>query len=144
MRRLWVPVAAVIIGALLFASGLVAAHLVFAQESTQPMTGPGTQMDPLVTRSYVDHYVALQVVTVPPGQKLVAEEGTEIIVRAGKGTAIASANGGLADLTAGRDLKNGEVVALNHLLVVPRTDGRGLAAVTMVVALVRGGYTVGP
>jgi len=135
---------AVVVGAVLFMSGIMVAHLVFAQEATGTGAGPGTALDPLVTRSYVDRFTTLKVVTVPPGQVLVAEEGAEIIVRAGKAKTVASPNGGLADLTAGRDLKNGEIIALNHLLLVPRTDGRGFAAVTPVVALVRGAFVVNP
>lgn len=122
---------------------------------------PGTEQDPLVTRSYVDDklqaladkgYVDqlvtarvqplnLQVVELPTGKQLVAEGGTEIVVRAGRATVVGSNLGGLADVTVGRDLAKGEA-PLNHLLVVPRSDGRGLKAITDCVVLVRGGYSI--
>lgn len=102
---------------------------------------PGTAEDPIVTRSYVDQFVTLQVVSVSAGQQLIADAGTEIILRAGKATAIATA-GGVADLTAGKDLKLGEAIVTNHLLLIPRTDGRGLKAATDLVLVVRGTFVV--
>ncbi|MGI5838067.1 MAG: hypothetical protein ACOX8W_00165 [bacterium] len=107
-------------------------------------TEPGSEADPLVARSYVDQYVGLRVVSVPAGQRLTAGVGTEIIIRDGKAAAVAGTGGGLSDLTAAKDLKAGEVLALNHLLLVPREDGRGFAAVSDVTALVRGQYEVLP
>lgn len=105
---------------------------------------PGTEQDPLVTKSYVDDRlrpIQFEVVELPKGKQLVAEGGTEIVVRAGKASVVGSNLGGLADVTVGKDLTRGEAPA-NHLLVVPRSDGRGLKAVTDCVVLVRGGYTI--
>ena len=34
------------------------------------VSDPGSQADPLVTQSYVDNYVKLQVVTLTPGDKI--------------------------------------------------------------------------
>ena len=51
-------------------------------------TTPGSEADPLVSKSYVDGktvYVPLQL---QPGQSLIGDEGTEIILRSGEGTAI--------------------------------------------------------
>ncbi len=109
---------------------------------------PGSEGDPLVTRSYVDSCLSafkpwpLEIVEMGVGQRLVAGAGTEVILRAGQATAIDSPNGGLADVTSGRDLKRGDKVEGNHLLIVPRDDGRGLLAVTPVVLMVKGVYTV--
>lgn len=86
----------------------------------------------------------LEVVQLAPGQRLVAEGGTEIILRTGKvkvATEPASL-GGLSDLTAGRDVANGQDVAANHLLLVPRSDGRGVVATTAAILLVRGAFAV--
>jgi len=80
----------------------------------------------------------LQVYSLPAGAALLAGAGSELILRAGTVTVIAAAAGGLADLTAGRDLQAGEEVSANHLLLVPREDGRGVEAVTDAVLLVRG------
>ena len=103
---------------------------------------PGTAEDPLVAKSYVDQLVRLQVVELEAGQVLRAEAGTEIVLRSGQATAITTPQGGISDLTAGRDVQNGEAVSANHLLLVPRSDGRGLKALTNVVVLIRGGVTV--
>lgn len=82
------------------------------------------------------------VVTVNRGQTLIGSAGTEIVVRAGAATAVGSRAGGVADLTAGRDLATGAPVPLDHLLLVPRADGRGIASQGGVVALVYGSYTL--
>lgn len=103
---------------------------------------PGSQSDPLVTQSYVDQQTQWQIVSLAPGQQIVALAGTEIILRAGGAKAVASAGGGLADVTAGRDLAQGAAIAGNHLLIVPKSDGRGVLAVSACVLMVKGAYTV--
>lgn len=116
---------------------------------------PGSAADPLVSKSYVDErlagvadkaYVdgklAFQVVNVPKGSALIGEAGTEIVLRGGKASAIASALGGLFDATGGTDVTQGEAVKPNHLLVVPRADERGLLATTDLILLVKGSYSV--
>lgn len=103
---------------------------------------PGSDADPLVSLSYVEHQVKLNVIELAPGQRLEAEGGTQIILRSGRATAVASPQGGVSDLTAGRDLGQGQRVSLNHLLLVPRTDGRGIVAETGVFVMVRGPYTI--
>lgn len=86
----------------------------------------------------------LEVVQLAPGQRLVAEGGTEIILRTGKVKVATEPTslGGLSDLTAGRDVVNGQDVAANHLLLVPRSDGRGVVASTAAILLVRGPFAV--
>ena len=116
--------------------------------STRAVTGaapePGSPEDPLITKGYFDRYVALVVVNLPAGGKLVCEAGTEIVLRAGRATAMGSPLGGLADVTAGKDVQTGQPVSPNHLLIVPRNDGRGLQAVTDCILMVRGPYTTAP
>jgi hypothetical protein len=104
---------------------------------------PGSPEDPLISKSYFDRHTGLHVVTVPAGAMLACEAGTEVVLRSGKATAVGGALGGLSDVTAGRDLQTGQPVAANHLIIVPRSDGRGLRAVTECVVLVRGPYAVG-
>lgn len=117
---------------------------------------PGSEQDPLVSRSYVDSQIEaiearltsttmgpqMVIVELGAGQKLIAAAGTEIILRAGSGVVIDSELGGLCDVTAGKDLRMGEPAPANHLLLVPRDDGRGIQAVTAVIAMVRGSYTL--
>lgn len=67
------------------------------------------------------------VVKLKKGQKLLGGDGTEMIVRTGKAVAIGNDGGnGLPDVTAGIDVKDGQEVGLNHLLLVPSKDGRGI------------------
>lgn len=62
-----------------------------------------------------------------PGDIIQGKGGTQFIVRTGTAQIVANQHGeGLSDVTGGRDLREGATVALNHLLIVPRSDGRGL------------------
>lgn len=97
----------------------------------------GTQVDARIAAAQ-----ALAVVTVEPGQRLVGSAGGELVLRTGEAAVVAGSGGGLADLTAGEDLAHGRAVPHNHLLLVPRGDGRGLDAVSTVIVLVRGGYSL--
>ena len=82
--------------------------------------------------------LAPQVISLIAGEAFYATAGTEIILRSGEAVAIASSLGGLADLTKGADLRQGEFLVANHLLLVPRDDGRGVEALTDAVFLVMG------
>ncbi len=121
---------------------LVTTSFLAGRAAASPAAAPGTEGDPLVARSYVDSLFRWRLVVVPAGRDLIGSEGTEIILRAGQARVIASQAGGLADVTAGVDRKEQEAVRANHLLVVPRSDGRGLRAVTEVILLVRGEYEI--
>lgn len=102
---------------------------------------PGSVDDPVVTKSYVDQQIqqalgsaggggggnSLEVVELRPGQTLYGFEGTEFIVRTGKVVSVAGSKGdGLTDITAGADLRAGAPVSANHLLLIARSDSRGL------------------
>lgn len=126
---------------------------------------PGETDDPVVTKSYildkvvpdlkayVDEKVAaitgssgggasFVVVDVPNGKTIVADAGTEMILRKGSGTVIATEKGGLADTTGGYDLGNGAAMPANHMLIVPVGDGRGFTATSDVIVMVKGGYNL--
>src|SRR5665648_1214968 len=49
---------------------------------------PGSETDPVVTKSYVDSKVSYLPVKLEAGQTLIGDEGTEIILRSGEATAI--------------------------------------------------------
>lgn len=93
---------------------------------------------------------ALKVEKLVAGQKVVASEGTELIVRSGSVKVIAGENGdGIPDVTEGKDLKGGSAVPFNHLLLIPRSDGRGLHVVSAgsdgySYIMIRGTYSVTP
>lgn len=107
---------------------------------------PGSEGDPVVTKSYVDtrleQGLSFLVVDVPQGKSVIAGAGAEMILRTGVAKVIDSQSGGLCDVTAGADLRKGQTAPPNHLLIVPRDDGRGLYADTALIILVRGPYSV--
>jgi hypothetical protein len=108
---------------------------------------PGSESDPLVTKSYVDQLLSKTGVVFVPlevkeGQRLVGGEGAELILRSGEATAVGAEENGVSDLTAGKDLMTGDAVEANHLLIVPRGDGRGITAETDVWLMIKGGYSL--
>ncbi|WP_246246790.1 hypothetical protein [Paenibacillus lemnae] len=140
--------------------------------SASPNTQPGTADDPVVTKSYVDQQIQkalgggttqptnpttpdstspdqdaneVQIVSLRPGKILIGEAGAEFIVRSGIAVIYTEDKDGVADLTDGKDLVNGQSAPKNHLLSFPR-DGRGIQVkdgqTQGLVVMVRGGYTV--
>lgn len=130
-------------------------------------SNPGSTADPIVTQSYVEDrltalnnsinerlttlenggggaQVAFSVFEVQAGQTVMLEENSLFILRSGEAKAKIDANagGGLSDLTTGYDVKNDEALVLNHLLLTPRTDGRGVSFSTNGWVMISGGYTV--
>lgn len=83
-----------------------------------------------------------EIVTVPEGKSIIGKQGSEIIIRSGKGKAIGSEAGGLQDMTVGVDIANGSLVTPYHLIIIPREDGRGIKATTSLIVMVRGGYII--
>ena len=142
--------------------------LIFAALSANIATAePGGDDDPIISLSYIEKnlipelkaYVdakisaigqsgssgkaaAFEVVEIKQGQKLIAEAGTELILRMGSATIIATEKGGIADTTAGYDLPNLTPMPSNHLLIVPLADGRGFVAQTDIIVMVKGGYSI--
>lgn len=122
---------------------------------------PGSESDPLVTLSYVNRSIeqvktyiddklsssttsniGFEVVDVPSGKFLIASAGTEIILRSGTATAVISELGGLTDVTAGVDLGKDHALTKNHLLIIPRDDGRGAYCKTDAIFMIRGEYEI--
>ena len=117
--------------------GMLCGYAVFGASD-----GPGTDSDPLVSKSYVDTKFTYAPIQLTAGQKLIGSEGTEIILRSGEATAIDNGANGVSDITAGADLMTGTQVAVNHLLLVSRSDGRGITAITDIWVMVRGDYEI--
>ena len=80
-----------------------------------------------------------EVVRAEAGTILVGGASTEIILRSGEATVLAAYNG-LANVTTGVDVMNGQAVSLNHLLIVPQGDGRGLRFHAVSHVMVKGDY----
>jgi hypothetical protein len=132
---------------------------------TVVLAEPGGADDPLVTKSYVETVLIPQitsyidqkigsggsasatsdsfvVVNMKEGQNMICSAGTELILRMGKATVIATEKGGLADTTAGYDIGNANDMPSNHLLIVPVADGRGITAQNDVIVMVKGRYEI--
>lgn len=148
--------------------GLTIAFIVLG--GTMVFSEPGSEKDPLISLSYLEKQLdqlkdyiderlsnmgdknnssnSFQIVEISAGQSIIGKGGTEIILRGGTGNGpgkakiIAMGKDGLSDLTAGKDLKRGEDVPFNHLLIVPRDDGRGVHAINDSVFLVKGEYEI--
>lgn len=106
---------------------------------------PGSKDDPLVTRSFVleqietalkgrvdtavkshmEKNTSWQVAELNPGQQFEGKAGAEFIVRAGKAVVVDPPGSGIPDVTSGTNIRGGSVLALDHQLIIPRTDGRG-------------------
>lgn len=82
-----------------------------------------------------------KVVDVEAGEKLIGRQGTEIILRAGEGIALASNLGGLQDVTEGEDITQG-LIPKYHLLITPRDDRRGVHVTKKATFMVRGNYII--
>lgn len=136
-------------------------------------TTPGTADDPVVTKSYVDQQIQqalkggggastnpaqpstpsqptqgadeVKNVVLKPGKLLIADAGAEFIVRSGHAVIYTEVSSGVADLTDGKDLLNGQAAPKNHLLSFPR-EGRGIqvkeGSQSNLIVMVRGGYTI--
>lgn len=177
-------------------TGLVVLSSVIATNSEAGYTEPGSQSDPLVTKSYVDKKfnevkgdikneidagvksnlgnikdkldsierdikllklredkddgkveiisAKFAVLELKRGQKILADESTEIILRSGVATALGSASGGISDITKGCDLVTGDSIEKNHLIIIPRTDNRGLEVKSNTIfVMVKGKYRIG-
>lgn len=84
----------------------------------------------------------LEIVEIHENEKLIAEEGTELILRGGEAFIIASELGGLTNVTKGKDFVADMSVPANNLLIVPRSDGRGVYTNNYAIFMVRGTYEV--
>lgn len=139
--------------------------------STKPAIGagaePGSSSDPLVPVSYVEGRLTAfyqeiddrlrvlenqeatsganleyKVVEVFKGQIISLEKNTLFILRSGEAVAIGGTGGGLSDLTTGIDLKTNDVLELNHNLLIPQSDGRGVKMLTYGYVMISGKYSI--
>ena len=111
---------------------------------------PGTDGDPLITKSYIDSVVypyidnsaRFTVVDVPANKSVICSAGTELILRMGTCSVIGTKKGGVSDVTMGFDLAHGINVQGNHLLIVPLDDGRGVRTSTNCLIMIKGKYEI--
>ncbi len=146
--------------------GIAAGAIAVLTVSFPVVANPGTESDPLISKSYIDdvlipqfeEYVQKEVkkagskdsssnngfelVELDKGDRLICENGTELMLRMGTAKIIATEKGGIADATYGADLPDGTEMPSNHLLIVPVNDGRGIKATSDVIVMVKGGYKI--
>lgn len=92
--------------------------------------------------SQVDADLSFEIVCLQPGQKLIGTGFLELIVRSG-GANVIAATDGLCDFTLGRDIGAGVSVSMNHYVIIPRDDGRGLDITKAdTYIMVRGDYEI--
>ena len=131
---------------------------------------PGSDEDPIVTLSYVEQRIeqlkfyvdqkasssqpsqyegdvsrgnSIDIVYLKTGERLIADGGTEIILRGGTAVAIDSPSGGLVNVTAGKDIQRDQTIFPNNLHIVPKSDGRGVKALDdHVILMIRGSHRV--
>lgn len=116
---------------------------------------PGSINDPLVTKSYVDEQIAqislgggqasteVIVEVLNKGDILLAKSGSEFILRAGTAVAYGDGSNGIPNVTAGSDIKIGSTIPVNHQLIFPKDDGRGIKITTgPAYVMIRGGYQI--
>jgi hypothetical protein len=95
-----------------------------------------------------NNHSSFELVMLMQNQTIRATSGVgtlELIVRQGSQAAVTSQhhNLGLADLTSAEEHLNGDIVPVNHLLLIPRADGRGLLVLSETAfILVRGDYEI--
>ena len=134
-----------------FLAGLISGLLIVALCTAAVLASTGSEADPLVSKSYLEsvflntvkNETSFKLVELTRGQKIVCGEGCELILRMGDATIFATKLGGLSDVTAGVDLSNGMTMPLNHHLIVPVGDGRGITSnVDALLVLVKGNYVI--
>ena len=75
-------------------------------------------------------------------QRVMLGEGTEMVLRTGSASAIHGEFGALVDLISGQDLEAGESVPINHLILSPRDDNRGIRISEDAWVLIKGAYEI--
>lgn len=76
------------------------------------------------------------------GQVVYGSEGTELILRSGKGNILIDGVAGIVDATSGIELNNGAKVPSNHILLIPRADGRGIKMTEDGWFMIKGEYEI--
>lgn len=81
-------------------------------------------------------------VNVEAGFILIGEEGTEIILRSGQAEGYTEGAEGIVNATTGEEIGNHTKISKNNLLIIPRSDGRGVKCATNSWFIIKGGYSI--
>ncbi|MDK2865982.1 MAG: hypothetical protein PWP51_77 [Clostridiales bacterium] len=125
----------------------------------------GTSSDPLVTLSYLNQQMSalearmtgdvnekisaldvstpslFEVINVPNGTTLYFGASTEFILRVGTAVVVDPNAVGIPDLTSGIKVDDKGIVPLDHHMLVPSDDGRGIKLTSDCWLMVKGTYT---
>ena len=128
-KKLGLTGAAVLVGTLLFCSGM---------QVGAATDEPGSAGDPLITRSYLEAQLAdamggFHCITLAKGEKLELVQGAEVIVYTGN----ASVVGNLIDVTDGKLCNAGSQAQKYHSYLAP-ADGSGFTAESTCVIFLSG------
>ena len=100
---------------------------------------PGSNADPLVSKSYVDEQVAsiqkksgYEAITLSKGKQLVCAKGAQVVV---------TATGSLSDLTEGKKVAKGKAVSTDHSFLVLK-ENTGVKATKSATVFVQGQYSI--
>ena len=134
---------------------LLIAGLMIGSIAVRSMASVGDSSDPLITLSYLEMRLenletgsietigdGYEVFLVTANQRISFGQSAEVILRSGKASAFVSARGGLADVTAGRDIGENESIPLNHLIICPLADGRGFEFSSDSWIMIKGDYSI--
>lgn len=128
----------------------------------------GTTSDPLVTVSYMNQQlealetklmaeinaqgsgttagtsenVLFEILNVKKGAYIYFGDSAEFILRVGGATALDPNAIGIPDLTSGNKIMNYESIPIDHHILVPTNDGRGIAITQDCWIMIKGNYTL--
>lgn len=83
-----------------------------------------------------------KIVSVSKGKSIIFTKSTQFILRGGVAKIIDSEEGGILDITQGKDLRKDWQVPANHMLLVPRSDNRGAYCEQDSIFIVIGSYEI--
>lgn len=95
---------------------------------------------PIVTET--SEYNNYKAVELKKGKIILGEEGTEIILRSGIAFAYITGVDSILDISTGTSLIDKNSISKNHLIIIPRGDGRGIRATEDAWILVKGKYSI--
>ncbi len=101
------------------ACGVLCALMAFFAWLPLSAQNPGTASDPLVSKSYVDHFLRFRSVVLKAETRIKAEPGALIIVRSGKVMLESAKDKTAINLTTGKEIKVGTELPLNNLIIIP-------------------------
>lgn len=118
-NSLWMAGAAVLVGTVLFCSGMTVGAAT---------NEPGSAGDPLITRSYLEQQLEqvgnrYECITLKKGESMSLAQGSQVVLYSGSATVA----GNFIDLTEGSVVSAGGKVEKYHSYLAP-TDGSGFTA----------------